>query len=766
VNLSITAEVILEDNNTNTFSNDINYAQYDQAMSFLGKLIEYVDDIDAILRDVANHYEADRAYVFEFSDDRKTLDNTYEWCREGVTPEIDNLQSIPYESVAVWVDEFERVGAFAISALDKDVEANSLTYEILEPQGIDSLITAPIYKDSKIIGFIGVDNPRTNINDIVILKTTASIMYSEISRKIAKQNLKIKEMTTTQIKQDAELGEIRDIIASANMGTWRIELVENEKPRMYADDTMLKLLGIEKKDSTPEEIYNDWFSNITSEAVESVLSSVGLMQQGYFDENTYLWKHPSKGVRYVRCGGTAKAIEGGYSLQGYHYDVDEVVRKEQEQMLKLKKAMEDNKEYYDTLGALGDIFYSMHVIDLEKDTVVEFNAQNEIKKMVSINRNNGATKMMEVVMGSATTDEYRDRALEFTNLRTVAERMRNKSVMSEEFVGRRMGWFLASFIVMEKDDEGRPSKIIYTTRIIDEEKKQKEKLIKKTQTDEMTGLFNRRAYEEKIYEHNDIPEEDKFIYISLDANGLKVVNDTKGHTAGDELLIGVSDCMKKILGPHGHLYRVGGDEFVAILFCDGEEIKDILVDFDSTVANWKGKLVDEISVSYGWVDKYELPNASTRQLGAIAEARMYEAKNAYYHKKGIDRRGQRDAHTALCELYTKILGINITNDTYQIINMNETEQTSEKGFADKISDWLISFGRTGQVHPDDLEEYLRLTDIEYLRDYFKGDKTSLSIFYRRKNEDGFKRVMMEIIPSKDYSDDYQSLFLYVKNIDI
>jgi len=45
---------------------------YNRIISFLGKLVEYVDDVDAILQDVAEHYDADRAYVFEFSEDRKS----------------------------------------------------------------------------------------------------------------------------------------------------------------------------------------------------------------------------------------------------------------------------------------------------------------------------------------------------------------------------------------------------------------------------------------------------------------------------------------------------------------------------------------------------------------------------------------------------------------------------------------------------------------------------------------------------------------------
>lgn len=223
--------------------------------------------------------------------------------------------------------------------------------------------------------------------------------------------------------------------------------------------------------------------------------------------------------------------------------------------------------------------------------------------------------------------------------------------------------------------------------------------------------------------------------------------------------------MKRSLGAYGKLYRVGGDEFVAIIYCDNQKIMEVLKDFDDTIANWTGNLIDSLSVSYGWINKTEQPDASVRQLGAIADQRMYEAKTAHYKKKGVDRRGQQDAHKALCELYTKILKINISEDTYQVVNMDMSEQTEEKGFADTISEWLISFGMTGQVHPDDIEKYLEITDLRYMREYFANKKTSLQIFYRRKYGDIYKQVMMEIIPANDYSDDNQSLFLYVKDID-
>lgn len=450
-------------------------------------------------------------------------------------------------------------------------------------------------------------------------------------------------------------------------------------------------------------------------------------------------------------------------LRGYHYDVDDTVREEQAKVIMMQETLNAKNEYYSTLGTLGDIFYSMHVIDLVEDTVEEFSAKHEVKEIV--NRKKGAVEMMIQVMNAVTEESYKESALAFTDLTTLAERMTGKKVISRQFIGMRTGWFQAEFITMEQNEMGQPTKVIYTTRIIDEEKKQEEMLIQKTQTDEMTGVLNRRAYEEDIYEHNDTPDTEEFTYVSLDVNGLKVVNDTLGHMAGDELIVGACWCMKKSLGAYGRLYRIGGDEFVAILFCDEEKVKEVLHDFDQTIVNWKGKLIDSLSISYGWINKNEEPEMSVRQLGAIAEQRMYDAKTMHYKRMGVDRRGQQDAHKALCESYTKILKINITEDSYRIINMDEGEQIVEKGFAETISEWLMSFGTSGQVHPEDLQEYLRLTDLKYMRGYFGDNKSSLHIFYRRKYEDEFKRVMMEIIPANDYSADNQSLFLYVKDID-
>ncbi|MCQ2771071.1 MAG: diguanylate cyclase, partial [Clostridia bacterium] len=282
--------------------------------------------------------------------------------------------------------------------------------------------------------------------------------------------------------------------------------------------------------------------------------------------------------------------------------------------------------------------------------------------------------------------------------------------------------------------------------------------------DGLTECFNRKAYVDDTKKASTNYPED-YVYVSMDVNGLKIVNDTLGHEAGDELILGASQCMIECFGKFGKVYRTGGDEFTAILKIGKEKIENIINDFEKEVDNWHGKIVENTSVSCGYATADEIQGLSIDKVSVLADKRMYEKKAAFYKEKGMDRRGQADAHKALCNLYTKILKINITDDTYSIVNMDVSEQTKEKGFSESISKWLYSFGKSGLVHPDDIEEYLRYTNVDYMREYFAGNKTSLHIFYRRKFEDDFKQVMMEIIPADDYSNDNQVLFLYVKNIE-
>lgn len=291
-------------------------------------------------------------------------------------------------------------------------------------------------------------------------------------------------------------------------------------------------------------------------------------------------------------------------------------------------------------------------------------------------------------------------------------------------------------------------------------------LMQSLKADKLTGLHNRRAYEDDILTCQNIPSQMNFVYASIDVNGLKVVNDTCGHAAGDELLAGVAFCLKRTFGNYGKVYRTGGDEFASIFFADQTELDFLLKDLKEMENEWHGSLVNSLSLAVGCASKREFPNSSIAELAGIADKRMYEEKAHYYENRGVDRKGQNEAHKVLCSLYTKILRINLTDDSYSIVDMRFDEQDPEFGFSAGISEWLTRFGKSGGVHPDDLENYLAKTNLDYMRNYFKRKKTPLYVLYRRRYGQEYRKVIMEIVPTKDYRDENQSLFLYVKDLGI
>ena len=85
--------------------------------------------------------------------------------------------------------------------------------------------------------------------------------------------------------------------------------------------------------------------------------------------------------------------------------------------------------------------------------------------------------------------------------------------------------------------------------------------------DELTGIGNRRAYEEEIRRITAGEcDYDSLIVVSSDVNKLKIVNDRYGHAAGDKLIRGAAKIMTDVTGDRGKVFRTGGDEFCAFLY--------------------------------------------------------------------------------------------------------------------------------------------------------------------------------------------------------
>ena len=153
--------------------------------------------------------------------------------------------------------------------------------------------------------------------------------------------------------------------------------------------------------------------------------------------------------------------------------------------------------------------------------------------------------------------------------------------------------------------------------------------------DQLTGLQNRRAYEQMIEQlEKELPA--GCCVVAADINGLKETNDTLGHQAGDEMIIGAAKCLCRSFTGIDRIYRIGGDEFSVIITEEGYDLDAALTRLKRYSSDWKGKMINGLSISTGAASAKEFREMDT--ILKAADQRMYEFKRRYYENSGIDRR--------------------------------------------------------------------------------------------------------------------------------
>lgn len=130
------------------------------ASQYINIEVEEVGEIiQESLEKMGRFVEADRAYIFDYDFYENNCSNTYEWCKEGILPEIDNLQEVPIDAIPYWVNKHRKGEAFFVHDIRQlDPIEDAALLDILAPQDIKSLITVPMVDGDELIGFVGFDS--------------------------------------------------------------------------------------------------------------------------------------------------------------------------------------------------------------------------------------------------------------------------------------------------------------------------------------------------------------------------------------------------------------------------------------------------------------------------------------------------------------------------------------------------------------------------------------------------------------------------------
>jgi len=192
---------------------------YNIISTIAGKLIQadtanLEREINTSLAMLGEFNNVDRTYIFELEEPTDIINNTYEWCAEGISPEIDNLQGIPFSFIPYWKDKFVKNEYIYIESIKDLPEERNYEKEVLSAQGIQSLLTVPIFYGPSIIGFLGFDSVKTkkhwNEQVIILLRLYSVILGGILFKKKAEQML-------LNAKQEAEIANKSKSLFLANM---------------------------------------------------------------------------------------------------------------------------------------------------------------------------------------------------------------------------------------------------------------------------------------------------------------------------------------------------------------------------------------------------------------------------------------------------------------------------------------------------------------------------------------------------------------------
>ncbi|WP_304234044.1 ATP-binding protein [Jiulongibacter sediminis] len=196
-------------------------------------ILKVEEVINNSLEQMGLFVSVDRAYIFDYDLNKGTTSNTYEWCNEGISPEIDNLQDVPIEFIPQWLESHQKGEAFYVPdvSLLPDYGENGLR-AILEPQGVKSLIAIPMLDGKDLVGFVGFDSVKRHHD------------YSDKEKRLlflfGQMLINIRNRKKWEYQLSLQEEKYRNIIANMNLGLLEVDLNDTI---LFANQSFCEISG-------------------------------------------------------------------------------------------------------------------------------------------------------------------------------------------------------------------------------------------------------------------------------------------------------------------------------------------------------------------------------------------------------------------------------------------------------------------------------------------------------------------------------------------
>jgi PAS domain S-box-containing protein len=288
--------------------------------------------INKSLADIGKISGASRAYMFLLRKNGDTIDNTHEWCAEGVTPQIENLKNLPTTMTPWWMKQLcdnNIIHITDVSLMSAEAKAEK---EILENQDIRSLMVLPLIVSGELAGFIGFDNVMEtgawSSDNVALLKIVAEVIGTALEHKRAEEKYRkqFEEALDAIFVADAENGILVDCNRAATklIGRTKSEIIGKHQRTLHPSEE-----SVEKVSRT--------FHQYLQEKKGKILEAQVVTKTGELKD--------------VAIKANVIDLEDKKLIQGIFRDITEQ-KKTEEKLDRTIKELATNNEKIDVIGKL------------------------------------------------------------------------------------------------------------------------------------------------------------------------------------------------------------------------------------------------------------------------------------------------------------------------------------------------------------------------------------------------------------------------------
>ena len=501
------------------------------ASSFILRSPDEIDDgIHDALADIGRFVDVDRAYVYVIDEDHAVVENTHSWNAMELPPELERPRVVPQSDAPRWMEELRRLEPIYIPRVADLTGEWQSERELLESQGTQSVLAAPLVDRGRLAGFIGFDSIRSerlwSDDHLSLLMSAAGVVSQALARRDAEQRF--------------ALG-----FEAAPLG---MALIGPDGRHVQVNRAYCALIGKPEAELLGEQVLD----SIHPDDRRAVIAQYSALAKGEVDHATLeLRAFPDgQALRWFRVHLAAVRTSGGAIRYLVTHLEDITERHQQESDLRM------SEERYRTL------------VENSPAVVTRFDRTGRMVYMSPSFAELGPFKVGEVL---GETSERLARDDEFHKWQSALRRVfdtgqRHDTEWEIGIADGDLKWF-QSRAVPELDEHGDVEYVLVMNTDITALKRSEAELAHQAMHDPLTGLANRALFLDHLRSELARGERrsEALAVLFLDLDRFKVVNDSLGHGAGDQLLVEVSHRLQELLRGGDTVARLGGDEFVMLL---------------------------------------------------------------------------------------------------------------------------------------------------------------------------------------------------------